>query len=85
MCALVPAVGLLDEIARESKSDPRRGCSLGRALTVMDPQDAADVVAALDDAAFTNAAISRVLCNRALDISQQTVARHRRGFCACDR
>lgn len=74
-------MALADE-ARAHLSRPTGTCSLER-LIVSDPDLGAEIVDALADRTLTSQAISRALVKRGHQISGATVARHRRGDCAC--
>lgn len=75
---------LLDEIAIAS-SNVRKGplCTVARILSDMPEVDAVDLDTAFRDDKYSNKAIFMVLRARGFEVSQTTVARHRRGECAC--
>lgn len=79
------AMGLLDDIASESRPTPTV-CSVAVVLADMDPKDRNDLEAALaDQVTYTHTAITRVLRRRGYDMHDKRVANHRRGQCACAR
>lgn len=75
---------LLDEIAAASASH-RKGplCTVARILSEMTELDASDLDTAFRDLKYSNKSILVVLRARGYDVAQTTVARHRRGECAC--
>jgi len=76
---------LLGEIA-QATADSKKGplCAVSRILTEMPELDAADLDTAFGDRSkYSNKAIFTVLRARGFDICQTTIARHRRGECAC--
>lgn len=78
-------LSILDEIAQVTV-DSRKGplCSVARILSEMPEVDAADLDTAFADRLkYSNKAIFTVLRARGFDICQTTIARHRRGECAC--
>lgn len=77
-------LGLLDEIAAASMSH-RKGplCTVARIMAEMSEIDATDLDTAFKDPKYSNKSIFMVLRGRGYDVAQTTVARHRRGECAC--
>lgn len=75
---------LLDEIAAASASH-RKGplCTVARIMSEMPEVDAVDLDTAFKDLKYSNKSILMVLRARGFDVAQTTVARHRRGECAC--
>jgi hypothetical protein len=77
-------VGLLGEV-QEAQAAHRVGgvCGIKRVLETLDPADADDLRAVLDDQSNMNTIIARVLENRGITMSEQTIRRHRKGQCSC--
>lgn len=77
-------LGLLEEIEVASASH-RKGplCTIARIMAEMPEVDAADLETAFRESKYSNKAIFMVLRGRGHDVAQTTVARHRRGECAC--
>lgn len=71
----------LDELRAASK--PRKGPPCKFTQVKLSAEDGKAIKAGLDDQAITNKAIASFLQKRGIDISHWTVARHRRGECAC--
>lgn len=78
-------MGLLDEIAKESRPAPV-SCSVAMVLDDLPDAERAELEAALDDqVAYTHTAITRVLKRRGYDMHEKRVAAHRKGSCVCAR
>lgn len=77
-------MGLLDEIGAQKKSR-HAPCMVADILDDLPIEDARELQVALDDAAMTHTAITRVLVNRGYPISPngKQVANHRHGTCQC--
>lgn len=58
-------------------------CSFISVMQQLDEQDRADLVTALADTNVMTSAILNALKGRGFDVSKNTMARHRRGECAC--
>ncbi len=79
------AVGLLDDIAKESRPAPV-SCSVALVLADLADPERAELEAALaDQVAYTHTAITRVLKRRGYDMHDKRVAAHRKGACVCAR
>ena len=79
-------MGLLGEVeAEQGKYRPGLPCSVAAALESLPKEDAADLQAALESPDVYGTVISRVLKRRGLEISENTIQRHRRGACVCAR
>lgn len=77
-------MGLLDEIAEESRS--RLVCSVAVVLADMPDDERDDLEAALADAVtYSHTAITRVLKRRGYNMHEKRLANHRKGACACAR
>jgi hypothetical protein len=61
----------------------KKGAPCSVAVFVLTNDQAAKLAGALARSDITSAQIARVLKSWGLDISSNTVARHRRGDCAC--
>jgi hypothetical protein len=78
-------VGLLDEIAEESRPPVVR-CSVAVVLDDLPDAERTELEAALaDPATYTHRAITTVLKRRGYDMHDKRVANHRKGECACAR
>ena len=66
---------------------PAKGprCGLDTVLATLGKDDAAKLRAALDAPHITHAAISKWLKQHGQNVAAETVGRHRRKDCACDR
>lgn len=78
-------MGLLDEIRQEHVKNNRARCTVARLVEVMEDEERADFLAAIDDHALSCAAIARAVTARGHDIQQGTLTRHRKGMCGCPR
>lgn len=79
-------MGLSDEAAQvQARRFPGTRCTVLMVLAAMDAADADDLRQALADPTLTSPAIATVLGRRGHQITQSSVARHRRGDCACHR
>lgn len=78
-------MGLLDEIAKESRPALPR-CTVAVVLDDLSEPERTELVAALSDpVTYTHSAITRVLTRRGYDMHDKRVANHRKGTCACAR
>jgi hypothetical protein len=78
-------VGLLDEIAEESRPRAIR-CSVAVVLDDLPDAERKELEAALaDQATYTTTAICRVLTRRGFDMKHKRLSNHRKGECACAR
>ena len=77
-------MGLLDEIGAATKSR-HRPCIVTEILDDLPIEDARELQLALDDAAMTHVAITRVLVARGYPVAPngKQVANHRNGSCQC--
>ena len=64
-------------------SRKRGGCSLGKLLRDLDPDESAVLAAALADENVDGARVAAVLNAEGYDMGESTVNRHRRGGCKC--
>ena len=78
-------MGILDEIAEENSGTRVVRCKLALAKDDLPKDEYAELLAALDDRSITSVAIAKVLTRRGIEITQNAVANHRRGRCACSR
>jgi hypothetical protein len=62
-------------------------CGVKKVLDSLDPADRDDLIAALamDPGDVMHSTISRVLRARGIELSDQTIGRHRNGVCRCER
>jgi hypothetical protein len=77
-------MSLLDDIRQAAQPD-RQPCSVGLLLASLEPADAKDLQAALDDTSLGHRVIARVLADHGHDMHEDRLAKHRRGMCACAR
>ena len=77
-------MGLLDEIGAASKVR-NRTCIIVEIIDELAIEDARELQQALDNAAMTHVAITRVLVNRGYPVAPngKQVANHRNGSCQC--
>jgi hypothetical protein len=78
-------MGLMDDIREQQNRAAPPKCGVALALLALDDADAADLTAALADLSITGTVISRALDANGHRVSDQSVNRHRRGICGCDR
>jgi len=79
-------MGLLDQIREESDRGPTRSeCTIARIYAEMQKPDADELHDAMADHGISSAVIARVLKARGVNVQSQTVRRHRRGECSCER
>lgn len=78
--------GLLDDIKTEAAHVENR-CAVHRIANILDKDDAADFVNAVNDESINGAAIARALHKRGIDINPngERIRVHRRGQCGCAR
>jgi hypothetical protein len=79
-------MGIMDEIKAE-QADTRKGpaCGFVEVYKTLHKPDADELRDALGSPAITASTISRVLARHGLKVQSQTVNRHRRGECTCER
>lgn len=66
-------------------SKPRRAvCHIVKVLDALDPKKRAVLEAALANDDVTHAGIEKVLTDNGFQVRQGSIARHRRGSCACE-
>lgn len=75
-------MSLLADIRAEQEAQSGPKCSFQTVMASLTPEDAADVLAAIDEGRKSSA-ISRALRKRGVDLGEYTIARHRRGGCSC--
>jgi hypothetical protein len=75
-------VGLLDEL-RSEEPPPKHLCGVTKTVESLDKKDAADLVAAIEDATIMATSISRVLARRGLTLKPDAIRRHRKRECRC--
>ncbi len=77
-------MSLLDDIKNNGK---RTGglCSFQALFKELSKADRDDLLTALADMTITSSAISRALVANGHNIKRDTVQRHRRGDCSCDK
>lgn len=68
---------LLDEISNEQPKTGGRRSRIDEILADLSPDDAADLLAALDDHSIPQVSIVRVLAKRGYKIGQATVSQYR--------
>jgi hypothetical protein len=80
--------GLLGEV-EQAQADHRIGgvCGIRRVLETLPPAEADELRAILAEPAskYMHSTISRVLRARQIEVSDQTISRHRGGICRCPR
>jgi hypothetical protein len=74
-------VSLADVLAANKHTFKGPRCALCNVLDTLPKDDRAALVAAVEDATFTGAAISRALKSEGHNISGPMVIRHRKGDC----
>ena len=74
-------MGLKDALVANVGTKKGPVCSVCIAISVMDEEDRADLMLALDDPVYTSMGISRALRAEGYDVSGQTLQRHRRRDC----
>jgi hypothetical protein len=75
----------MDDIREQQERTAPPKCGVARTLLALDAADAADLMAALDDPTIPATVISRALNSNGYRVADQSVNRHRRGICGCDR
>ena len=75
-------MSLLADIRAEQAAQPGPKCSFPTVMASLAPEDAADVLAAIDEGRKSSA-IARALRKRGVELGEYTIARHRRGACTC--
>lgn len=73
----------LDDFTAASRPS-RPVCTVRKVMEVLDPKDREVLAAAFASSDVTTVAIRQVLKANGHDLSQHTVARHRRGGCSCE-
>jgi hypothetical protein len=68
---------LLDEINKEQPKTGGRRSRIDEILADLSPEDAADLVVALDDHSVAQVSIMRVLAKRGYKVSQATLSQYR--------
>lgn len=76
--------GLLDDIHQMNTGLPGPRCGVAITLMSLDEIDRNDLTEALLDKTVKSTAIVKALRSRDIPIGETTVARHRRGMCACE-
>lgn len=76
--------GLLDDIRLMNGGPPGPRCGVAVLLASLDEIDQGDLSEALLDRSVKSTAIVKALRSRGIQIGDSTVARHRRGMCACE-
>jgi hypothetical protein len=76
-------MGLLDDIMSE-KPRIARHCTVHQLLQQLDIKDRADLETALEDVMIQATVIARVLDRKGHKVPSASIARHRRGACACE-
>jgi NTP pyrophosphatase (non-canonical NTP hydrolase) len=76
-------MGLLDDIMNE-KPRIARHCTVHQLLEHLDTKDRADLETALEDVMIQATVIARVLDRKGHKVPAASIARHRRGACACE-
>ncbi len=80
-------MGLLEE-ARAAQQGKRRAggiCGIHKVIEQMDEKDAADLAVAMDDPDIDSATLTTVIKSRGFYLGLETMQRHRRGACSCER
>jgi hypothetical protein len=75
-------LSLFDDIRSEVHS-PGTACGVAATLALLPPADAADLEKAVDNKSIPATAIHRALRKRGIQISDQSIGRHRRQGCQC--
>lgn len=73
----------LSEFEAEQRVSNRAQCRLGALLAALPEDQRAKLEAALSDGVLRHTSIARVLARWGHRIAADSVARHRRGQCAC--
>lgn len=77
-------MSLFEELVAESKNTGRPKCSLHYILRDFPPEQVNDLLKALADTSnITSAALARKLQSLGFNVSELTLARHRRHACSC--
>jgi hypothetical protein len=77
-------MGLLEEVGQAQAAHRVGGvCGIKRVLETLDPADADDLRAVLDDQSIMHTVISRVLNARGHEVGRKTIENHRKGECKC--
>lgn len=76
-------MGKLSDLIQKDQRPGVATCSVALLLRTLPKAEAADLRAAVADAAVTGAAISRALTAFGHRVTTNTVNRHRRGECGC--
>lgn len=76
---------MIIDLIREEVQSIGPTCKVRLILDKMDKQDRKELTEALLDPAFTSAAISRALNRAGFDIRPDSISRHRRRDCTCER
>lgn len=75
-------MGLMDELASEP-SGPAYKCPVKLVADKMTPDDAADLLEAVDGNVIAAMAIARVLWRKEIRLPAAAITRHRRHECSC--
>jgi hypothetical protein len=78
-------MGLLDEIRAHDTTGNRPRCRVEVVLAEVTGDDLADLRTALADYTVPGTAIANAMKSRGYDLPAGSIARHRRGACACPR
>ena len=78
-------MGLLEDIKRERPTPNRPTCTIATIVRDLDDEDRAAFETVIYDYSVPCSAIGRALRGRGVNVSDQTLNRHRRGICACPR
>ena len=76
--------GFLEEIESSVKR-PGGKCWYPNIVSVLSPEDVADLDVALANSKYLSSTITQVLRKRGFNVTENSMRRHRRGDCQCPR
>lgn len=76
-------MGFLDEVAACAPESRGPNCTIANIQAAMDPTDAAEFEAALQSPAIPDSQVREALKRRGIDVTINTLGRHRRRGCRC--
>lgn len=76
-------MGFADEVAACSPEQRGPNCTIAIIQATMDPTDAAEFEAALQTRAIPDSQVREALNRRGIDVTINTLGRHRRRQCKC--
>ena len=77
-------MGLLEDLSNESNfpKPARASCSVCKLISTLTGQEGKALAKRLEDKNTSHTALSRVLKNNGIEISDSVMGRHRRGVCS---